>query len=433
MCFSVNEIVSSISNRYIYFLVYTLLLLTVQLGNASDVIFQKEVGTAISRVTLFSDSTFTVHSNISYPEGSLFEILSVSALEHEDDAQNQKFKWYEVKTVDGNRGWVFGDGIAVIMPIQRVPQLMKNYHKKRVDYGPGFEKSVIWMAGIEGRDNFHKEDVLNPPYHEHYIVVTNDLGRSIHMPLSMMSTQGETSLARFEVYPVPGEPSPLFLLESLSLSNGSSLALRHLGIFAIKAGSLEKVFAQQMTLTAGAKSISPAVKAHVLIEEDLIRVEYVDYEKTSKQNGSKRLKKTDSYYMDYVTSTYRWNQRSKSYRPVYPENHSLLKGFVDAGTAYFADLTIEHPSTSKDIIEFKVVKQVLHTYLGQKELFLQVRRNNGESVYVRAKDVSFFYCWHAPILEAFYDQKYKEGRDWRYKADYLTIEHFHASTVNSEG
>ena len=63
---------------------------------------------------LYPDSTFFAHSNIFYEEGTLFEVLKETRFEHEDEAQNQKFKWYQVKAPDDKIGWVYGDGLAVV-------------------------------------------------------------------------------------------------------------------------------------------------------------------------------------------------------------------------------------------------------------------------------------------------------------------------------
>jgi len=108
-----------------------------------DVIFQNKAATALNTVTLYPDTSFTKHSNIECKAGELFEIISTSYYEHEDAAQNQKFKWYQVKTQTGATGWVYGDGLAVMLPDAHVEAALRNYHKKRFGFSNGFEKAVL--------------------------------------------------------------------------------------------------------------------------------------------------------------------------------------------------------------------------------------------------------------------------------------------------
>ena len=108
-------------------------------AGASDLIFNTRVATVLNTVTLYPDSNYFEQSNTYFSEGELLEILEESVLEHEDDAQNQKFKWYKVRSISGTEGWIYGDGLAVMLPDTHVEPALRNYHKKRYGFNNGFE------------------------------------------------------------------------------------------------------------------------------------------------------------------------------------------------------------------------------------------------------------------------------------------------------
>jgi hypothetical protein len=114
--------------------------------------------TALNKVVLYPDSSFFQHSSTVYEEGELFEVLGETRYEHEDASQNQKFKWYYVRTPDNKEGWVFGDGVAVMQPIDEIKAPLKIYQQKEIDYAGKGEKIIAWIASIEGKDNFHEQD-----------------------------------------------------------------------------------------------------------------------------------------------------------------------------------------------------------------------------------------------------------------------------------
>ncbi|MEM6965095.1 MAG: hypothetical protein AAF573_10030, partial [Bacteroidota bacterium] len=148
--------------RLLWFLIFSLLTVT---GWASDLVFKSRVGTALNGVTMYPDSSYFDQPTQRFSEGSLFEVVGETQLEHLDDAQNQKFKWFKVKSQTGKMGWIYGDGLAVMMPSDKINATLKTFHQQKISLDNGFEKSVLWLAFIEGRDNLHDNDFLNPTYH----------------------------------------------------------------------------------------------------------------------------------------------------------------------------------------------------------------------------------------------------------------------------
>jgi len=108
-------------------------------SKASDLVFKSRVATALNSVTLYPDSSYFEHSDIRFSEGDLFEVLGETTLLHLDDAQNQKFKWYKVRSLSGQEGWIFGDGIGVMMTNENIDSKLQSFHKKKISLNNGFE------------------------------------------------------------------------------------------------------------------------------------------------------------------------------------------------------------------------------------------------------------------------------------------------------
>ncbi|MEL6922677.1 MAG: hypothetical protein AAFO94_01435, partial [Bacteroidota bacterium] len=221
------------------FIVFFICVLT--LCQATDVIYNARTATALNRVSLFSDSTFTAHTNTTFEEGVLFEVIDESYNEHEDDSQNQKFKWFKIRTMDGREGWLYGDGIAVVLHDDLVDDHLRPFHKRKVQFNNGFENAVIWLAAIEGRDNVHESDFMNPLYNEYYLVITNQRNQSVHINYAGMSAMGRNELSEFQLQDITGDQVPELMLMQSSYPVESETEDRQLIIYSMQAGTLTKV------------------------------------------------------------------------------------------------------------------------------------------------------------------------------------------------
>ena len=105
----------------------------------------------------------------------------IDRFEHEDEAQNQRFKWYQVKGPDDKIGWIYGDGLATALSTDEIPNALQEFHRRQFNFSDDLAATTIWIAGIEGKDNFYEDDYLNPSYKEYYIVLTSRLGKSYYI------------------------------------------------------------------------------------------------------------------------------------------------------------------------------------------------------------------------------------------------------------
>ncbi len=381
-------------------------------SKASDLVFKSRVATALNTVTLYPDSSYFEHSDIRFSEGELFEVLGETTLQHLDDAQNQKFKWYKVRSLSGQEGWIFGDGIGVIMENENIDSKLRSFQKKKISLNNGFEKSVIWIAAIRGRDNINDNDLLNPTYHEYYLVVTNEHGKSVHMNYESQSAMGRETLNLFQMKDVTNDGIADFLMETKSYSSSSDLENRTLEVFSLQSGYLKKVLEERMTLTYDDDLFSPAMFKSVEVSSTSIRVEFVDYvacKKFSLPYQFDKNSETQERCMEFVTYTFAWDNRKKQFVQFYQENRNALKGIVTQPKIFlksepsFLSTKIEQLEPN---IPFIIIKHFEKVFMqnGKKTIspYLYVQSANGNRGYIRGKVVRFLNTEHADVLQQYY-------------------------------
>lgn len=381
-------------------------------SKASDWVLKHRVATALNTVTLYPDSSFFKHSDLRFSEGDLFKVIGETTLKHLDDAQNQKFKWYKVQSLSGQEGWIFGDGIAVMMSHEDIDSQLQPFHKKKISLNNGFDKSVMWMAAIQGRDNIHDNDLLNSTYHEYYIVVTGKYGKSVHMNYESQSAMGRKTLNVFQMKDVTNDNVEDFLMETKSYSSSSDLENRTLEIFSLQSGYLKKVLEERMTLTYDDDLFSPAMFKSVEVSSSSIRVEFVDYvpcQKFSLPYEFDKNSETQERCVEFVTYTFAWDNRKKQFVQFYQENRNTLKGIVVQPKIFlksepsFLSKKIENLSINSPFIVIKHFEKVFMQN-GQKKIspYLYVQTENGNRGYIRGKVVKFLNTDHAEILQNYY-------------------------------
>ena len=387
--------------------------------------------TALNKVTLYPDSTFFAHSNISYEEGTLFEVINETRFEYEDEAQNQKFKWYEVKTPDDKTGWVFGDGIAVIVPDSEILPSLKNYHKRTFNFSDNLEETIVWIAAIEGKDNFHEEDYLNPLYKEIYLVLTSHLGKSYHIQFAGESAMGSSELRAFHLQDLTEDDVPELLFLKSNFDTGSPLENRVVEIYSFQAGSITKVFEERMSLVYQEKTPSPALFKFVEVNQKTIRIAYVDYlhcPDYSLMLTPKELDEEHERCLEYVTYSFIWKADQKRYVPFYEESRTYVegqlipeKGFLRSEPSYLSAVVEKLPSNAN----LKVIQhfEKIIDRRGEKKIvpYLYVQSETGNYGYIHAKDVRLQVGEHGPILNLFYKNPPLDKQNWTADTNFLSI------------
>ena len=390
---------------------------------ANAIILKDKAATALNKVILYPDSTFNKHSNIYYKEGELFEVIGKTFYEHEDDAQNQKFRWYKVKTKEGRTGWIFGDGLAIILPKKEIPEKLKSIHKKKQTFSRGFDDTIIWIAGIEGRDNFHDNDYLNPLYKEHYIVITNKQNKSVHINYEGFSAIGRTELGEFYFQDLTNDNLPEFVLQKNSF-NDKNMEHRNLEIYSIQSANLVKIFEERMSLNLKNNQKSPALFKHIEIDQNTIRIEYPDLVRCKKTSPKNEL------CMDFVTYTYVWNSTVKNYELLYDESRTAPVGRSKHHSIPLLENTTLGARSITYVSQndrFQILKQheksVLNNGIKKTSHYLYIKLNDGKKGYVHASDVRFEYMVHGQILQAFYKTN-PDKNSWNFPFAFLEMKNF---------
>ena len=236
--------------RYVsLFILFFLHLIYVRAESVAQIILQKRAAVTVSPIRLYADSTYSKSTNTTFNEGELFEILGETKLEHFDNTQNQTFRWYKVKALNGTTGWIFGDNLAVVMPERYVENELKPFYKKEYNFDNGFEKAIVWVAATEGHDDkYSGKTFLNPAYKEFYLVVTNDKGKCSFLNYANVSETGKKDLQSVHFQDITDDKIDEIVLETSSLPTGRSFEERTLEIYSFKGGTLAKIFDEDLSL-----------------------------------------------------------------------------------------------------------------------------------------------------------------------------------------
>ncbi len=400
-------------------------------GTLSAIQIDQTSATALNTVTLYGDSTFIQHSDYEYKEGAFFKIIGETYYEHPDADQKQKFKWYKVETSDKQIGWIFGDGLAVYVPFNDLDPVLQPYHRKKVSLGNGFDNAMTWVGAIHGRDNFHAQDYMNPLYNEYYLVVTNHRGNSVLMKCSGESVRGETFVQKVEARDITNDGFPEFIVQRRTANVGSVLDEREIEVFSMKAGILSSVFHEHMTLNYEPDVPSPALYKQIEIENQSIRISYVDYVlpnryKQDHQLGHIYTRKERC--MEYVTAYYTWDKRTKTFKNLYGESRMALQGGLWSGSFSIKEKPLFSSPTVDQIKEKEVVTIIKHyeEYAvegGQKVInnWFYVKTSNGKYGYVPAKKLGFIQIEHANLLNQYYLNPPIAKSEWKTDGDRFII------------
>ncbi len=391
-----------------------------------SITIDQSTATALNPVNLYADSTFTEDTEYVYKEGDMFRVLRESAYEHPDADQKQKFKWYQVETPDNRVGWIFGDGLAVYVSQQDLDPVLLPYHRRKVTLGNGFDSAITWVASIQGRDNFHQEDYMNPLYSEFYLVVTNFRGRSVMMKCAGESARGETSIKNVETKDITGDGHPEFIVQRGTKNVGSHIIERDLEIYSLKAGTLVSIFKENMGLAYETGIPSPALYKYVEIEDRTIRISYLDYVVC---DNYKQSHPTDAKYprqercMEYVTSYYNWDKRSKAFKNLYGNSRTSPKGGSWESGIALKNVPKNNGNTISRINRGDVLTLIKHyeEYVvenGKKKIrnWFYVSDSKGKLGYVDASQIGFMELEHADVLNRYYLNPPLSKSDWKLDA-----------------
>lgn len=377
---------------------------------------------ALSNVRFYGDSSFLKPTEIIFEKGTVFQVIGETYSEHDDNAQEQTFKWYQLKTPKGLVGWIQGDAVAVITPESRIDTTLRFLHLKEMAFSSGFEKAVCWVATVEGHDKIHDKEYLNPPYRETYVVITNDQLRSVYINCGRVSPSGKTVIRSLLLQDVTGENIPDFTLVLGDKLADGSFEDKELEIYAFQAGGLARVFNERITLTYSDMEISPPINKTIDINHGTIRVAYTDYYPCPEAEANKNER-----CLSYVTYTQVWDRKRGNFRTLYPESRVPLTG----NSRLYLSLQAT-PTPTAASVGYVTPEQVLSITkhveyhatekgIAKIDYFFQVRTPNGTTGYLPANEVDIVDMENAGVLKGFYSKAPLSKNDWQFKADFVMV------------
>jgi uncharacterized protein YgiM (DUF1202 family) len=403
----------------------------VKADSVAQIILKKRAAVTVSNIRLYADSTYAKSTDINFTEGELFEIIGETVREHFDNSQNQTFKWYKVRSLSGQTGWIFGDNIAIVLPERFVENSLKPYYKKEAHFDNGFEKSIVWVAAVEGHDDKHKGSAFfNPAYKEFYLVVTNERGKSSLINYANVNESVKKDVQSVHFQDVTDNGIDDIVIETTTTPVGKSIDERVLEIYSFKAGTLVKIFEERMTLTWDDDVPSPAYSKFVEIEGPVIRIASIDYifcEKYSLGLPTDNHPKNPERCLEYATTSYVWDKINRVFKPLYPESRTVLTAI--SKSSIVLKKTPSTSSSSSPIIQptdrLQVIKHLeeVVTEKGVKKVrnWFYVKHPSGTFGYVAATDLVFKNTEYTTVLKTYYEKPPFEKTEWKPETPFVKV------------
>jgi hypothetical protein len=414
------------------FVLFSLHVIYMRAESVTQIIMQKRAAVTVSPIRLYADSTYAKSTNTTFSEGELFEIIGETKLEHFDNTQNQTFKWYKVKALNGTMGWIFGDNLAVVMLERYVENGLKSFYKKEYNFDNGFEKAIVWVAATEGHDDkYSGKTYLNPAYKEFYLVITNDKGKCTFLNYANVSETGKKELQSVHFQDITNDKIDEIVLETSSLPTGRSMDERTLEVYSFKGGTLSKIFDEDLSLSWSDDAPTPAFSKFVEIEGSTIRVAYVDFKACEafslKSVSSEKNIKTEERCMEYVTVSKVWDKKTKTFKPLYAESRSPINAYTREAAVVRATPSVSgiiqgNIRPDERLVVIKHFENIIVEKNKKKiETWLFVKHPAGIYGYVLANQIKFKNIEYADLLEQYYKNPPFEKKDWVSDMPFVTV------------
>ncbi len=326
------------------------------------------MGIVLSNNTIFSDSSYTSPSNQYFKAGTLLTVLSETKLEHEDNGQKQLFKWYKVKSNNGKTGWIFGESLLIKEKENFIPQALKSYCYRKFSFNSGFEKSMVWFGSVIGRDNFGSKMMSNV-YEESYLIITNDKGRSVYIPITSSSQFGESTVETFAIQELTGDQTQDFVLQTNIKDLEKNAQQKLVQLYTFQAGTLQKIFEEPLNIAANNSNLK-----HLIFQKERIQGYYFNHDKK------------DPVLFSF---TYFWNKRTRQFELLYPASPSIIRAVPNSYGVSLKNSPNAYASSIKTLnkaSQLQILKVFNQSYQERgrtyQKLCAEVQTENGQKGFV---------------------------------------------------
>lgn len=373
---------------------------------------------SLNKFTLFQEASFTAHSNVVVNENTLLEILWESPELEYDNYQNQKFKWYKVNTFDGKQGYVYGDNIAVYDK-NNEDEKMAALHNSQKSFAPNYKNAKIWLASLKGIDS---EDHGSADYSESYLVITNNFSHCSYIRIANVRAEGQIKSDFIEFKDITSDGYEEIILQTSAKTLEKDFATKYLEIFSFQSRTLESVLVERLNVETYPSKTAPSLDKHFEIENDFLRVSYIDYVDCQKHCCSSGLKNTESNVfacMEHVTYSYKWDEPANKFEIFYEKTSVAPTAVPKSKFVYMYPAPGLNQTVGRvfDTETVKVYQQIEKYYkYGQTEsieIFFLIENSLGVKAFIKAKDLRFVEVNHAPILNEYYSAPPFYSTGWK--------------------
>jgi hypothetical protein len=398
---------------------------TIANANVFEQIKSKKMAIGMGVISLHSDTAHHTQTNTIFKDGALFEVIGCSKTLHFDTDENQKFKWYQVKTSSNQTGWIFGDALAIITPKKQLDSLSAKYLFQKNTFSSGFGEAILWFATIEGIELKGNQYLNNPLYIEQYLIMTNETGKSISLYLSGRGVEGEQQMKSLVFQDINGDAIQEIIVEKNAFNDGSLVDNRSVEAYTFTSAGLTKIFDESLSLKVENDLPSPALYKIVEIDNQLIRVSYIDF--LSTDNKAVAASFSNIFRLEYVTYTYGWDVASAQFKPLYTESRLPLLGYAKSN--YFL---YEKPSDTSAKIARLAPEEALNALQSLNEIiekngethlksWLLIETKSGQKGYLPAYQIYFGDAEHATVLHDYFNNPPSSLGEWESDEQFLFI------------
>ena len=350
---------------------------------------------AVNKFILFPDSTFYKQSNITIAEGETFEVINETKLLHEDDAQLQEFKWYQVKLKSGKTGWAFGNNIAIFDTQMNNEEKISTETEAKLSYN--FHNAKLWKASIRGRDS---KSATKKGYVEKYLVFTNGFKQSRFIQIGREQVEGKSWAENVQMADLNSDGFEEVIIELKSQGTMSESINQYLEIFTMKHDAMQSIYSEKINLGRRSKNISPVNQKFFDVEEGSIRVAYIDYFDCSDSFGGS--------CMEYVTYSYAWDKSKQAFETLYEPSRTspVVKPKSNNLYLYPGPGLYQKVGTVGTRETLKVLGQEVKHYkvgsLVEKKIFFYVETAWGKKGFIESHNVEFIENDYSDALNSYY-------------------------------
>ncbi len=381
---------------------------------------------ALNSFTLYSEASFTTHSNIVVMEKNLLSILEKSDNLELNNYQNQEFHWYKVKTQDGREGYVYGDNIAIFVDRQ-LKELYSTNHLTKKNLASNYTNAISWVAELNGRD---APDYGGAAYKEMYLIFTNNINRCEFIKLENIRADGENQTEFLEFKDVTGDGFEDVIRQTNSKSNEKNFNTKYLEIFSFQNGEMNSVLEERISIETYPSKTSPRLNKYFDIEEKFLRVSYLDFvdcENFCCKQGLKNTASNPKSCMEQVTYSYTWDKPSGQFKVFYDKSKVSpqvvpSKAVIDIYPAPGLNQSVGKILKNQKIKVFQQIEKYYNYGDSQSiEIYFLIETTSGKKGYVKAKEVEFIEMDHASVLNEYYKAPPFYSTNWTPKVLFINL------------